>query len=184
MPLRCRSMRFSSQSWSTPERFCFDEANSPSASFMRYHAAQITNPHRNINALWRSMRLSMVAIGRFLSVRRWMKQRRKQICFTTAELALHYGGLGARSPNKRSAGSKTIALLANANCYTSALLANMFLDQHNNGRRRAEAFVNPSAQKQEQKKNIPKNGLRYNVPHQTNWTEKFPSSVARRWESS
>lgn len=98
MPLRCRSMRFSSQSWSTPERFCFDEANSPSASFMRYHAAQITNPHRNINALWRSMRLSMVAIGRFLSVRRWMKQRRKQICFTTAELALHYGGLGARSP--------------------------------------------------------------------------------------
>lgn len=60
----------------------------------------------------------------------------------------------------------------------------MFLDQHNNGRRRAEAFVNPSAQKQEQKKNIPKNGLSYNVPHPTNWTEKFPSSVARRWESS
>ena len=93
-------------------------------------------------------------------------------------------GIGGWAPNKRSAGSKTIALLANANCFTSALLANMFLDQHNNGRRRAEAFVDPSAQKQEQKKNIPKNGLSYNVPHQTNWTEKFPSSVARRWESS
>lgn len=98
MPLRHRSRRFSSRSWFTAERFCFNKANSPSASFTRYHAAQITNPHRNINALWRSMRLSMVTIGRFLSVRRWMKQRKKQIRLTTAELALHYGGLGAGPP--------------------------------------------------------------------------------------
>ena len=98
MPSRRRSRRFSSRSWSTAERFCFNKANSPSASFTRYHAAQITNPHRNINALWRSMRLSMVTIGRFLSVRRWMKQRKKQIRLTTAELALHYGGLGAGPP--------------------------------------------------------------------------------------
>ena len=54
--------------------------------------------HGNINALWRSMRYSIVAIGRFLSVRRWVKQRMAQICLTTAELALHYGGLGAGSP--------------------------------------------------------------------------------------
>ena len=98
MPSRRRSRKFSSRSWSTAERFCFNKANSPSASFTRYHAAQITNPHRNINALWRSMRLSMVTIGRFLSVRRWMKQRKKQIRLTTAELALHYGGLGAGPP--------------------------------------------------------------------------------------
>jgi hypothetical protein len=32
-------------------------------------------------------------------------------------------GIGGCVPNKRSAGSKTIALLANANCFTSALLA-------------------------------------------------------------
>lgn len=44
------------------------------------------------------MRYSIVAIGRFLSVRRWVKQRMAQICLTTAELALHYGGLGAGSP--------------------------------------------------------------------------------------
>lgn len=54
-----------------------------------------------------------------------MKQRMAQICLTTAELALHYGGIGGCVPNKRSAGSKTIALLANANCFTSALLASM-----------------------------------------------------------
>lgn len=98
MPLRRRSRRFSSRSWSTADRFCFNKANSPSASFMRYPATQITNTYRNINALWRSMRLNMVAIGRFLSVRRWMKQRKKQIRLTTAELALHYGGLGTGPP--------------------------------------------------------------------------------------
>ena len=65
-------------------------------------------------------------------------------------------GIGDWVPNKRSAGSKTIALLANANCCTSALLANMLLVQHNNERRRTEAFVNLSAQIQEQERDIPK----------------------------
>lgn len=98
MSLRRRSRRFSSQSWSTAERFCFNKANSPIASFVSCPATQITNTHRNINALWRSMRYSTAAIGRFLSVRRWMKQRKKQIRLTTAELALHYGGLGTGPP--------------------------------------------------------------------------------------
>lgn len=79
------------------------------------------------------MRYSTAAIGRFLSVRRWMKQRKKQIRLTTAELALHYGGIGGCVPNKRSAGSKTIALLANANCFTSALLATMVSDKLGSG---------------------------------------------------
>ena len=98
MPSRHRSRRFSSRSWSTAERFCFDKANSPSALFLSYPAVQIPIMHRNTNALWRSVRYCTVAIGRFLSVRRWVKQRRKQIRLTTAELALHYGGLGAGPP--------------------------------------------------------------------------------------
>lgn len=98
MPSRHRPKRFFSRSWSTADRFCFNKANSPIASFVSCPATQITNTHRNINALWRSMRYSTAAIGRFLSVRRWVKQRMAQICLTTAELALHYGGLGAGSP--------------------------------------------------------------------------------------
>lgn len=42
-------------------------------------------------------------------------------------------GIGGRVPNKRSAGSKTIALLANANCFTSALLATMVSDKRGSG---------------------------------------------------
>ena len=42
-------------------------------------------------------------------------------------------GIGGRVPNKRSAGSKTIALLANANCFTSALLATMVSDKLGSG---------------------------------------------------
>ena len=101
MPLRHRSRGFSSRSWSTAERFCSYKDNSSSTSFMRYHAAQITNTHRNINALWRSMGLSIVAIGRFLSVRHWVKQSKEQIYITTAELALHYRGLGAGPPTSK-----------------------------------------------------------------------------------
>lgn len=42
-------------------------------------------------------------------------------------------GIGDCVPNKRSAGSKTIALLANANCFTSALLATMVSDKLGSG---------------------------------------------------
>lgn len=42
-------------------------------------------------------------------------------------------GIGGWAPNKRSAGSKTIALLANANCFTSALLATMVSDKLGSG---------------------------------------------------
>ena len=35
-----------------------------------------------------------------------------QTFFTTAELALHYGGIGGRATNKQRAKSKTFALLA------------------------------------------------------------------------
>ena len=101
MPSQRRSRRFSSRSWSTAERFCFDKANSRSTLFLSCPAAQIPITRRNTNALWRSMRYCTVAIGRFLSVKRWEQQRRKQMSFTTAELALHYRGLGAGPPTSK-----------------------------------------------------------------------------------